>query len=111
MEAFQPFDRTIILTEDVSKLSTVWTDSLEGIRSFTIESTWNGSPIPVADNVQLHISNQNNQSLILKIEAPFYNDPAPPTEAGPLRNVTDYEVIHLFLLNEDGEYLQVSFGP
>jgi len=95
----------------VSKLSIVWTDSLEGIRSFTIASTWNGSPIQVADNVQLHINNQNNQSLILKIEAPFYNDPAPPSEAGPLRNVTDYEVVHLFLLNEDEEYLQVSIGP
>ncbi len=97
--------------EDVNTFSTIWTDSLDGIRSFTIKSRWNGSPLPASDNIQLYIDNNANESLILWIEAPFYNDPAPPVTPGPIDSFIDFEVVHLFLLNQNNLYLQISIGP
>lgn len=105
-----PFNRSIILTNDVASLSSVWMDSLEGRRSFTIANTWDGSVLLAEENVQLDISIQNS-NMILKVDAPFYNDPAPTASPGPYPSLSNYEVVHFFLLNGENEYLEVQLGP
>ena len=80
------------------------------MRSFTIANTWNGTLLAPEEQVKLQIRNQANTSLILTVNAPFYNDSA-RTEAGPIPDLYNYEVVHLFLLNSKGEYLEIELGP
>jgi len=80
------------------------------LRSFTIGHTWNGNLLAPEDQVNLQIRNEANTSLVLIVDAPFYNDD-PQTEAGPNPSLFNYEVVHFFLLNSKGEYLEIELGP
>ena len=82
------------------------------IRSFTIAHTWNGTLLEPEDQVHLKLSIEANISLILKVDAPFYNDEPPtPAEPGPNPFLYNYEVVHLFLMNPDRTYLEIELGP
>lgn len=89
-------------------------DSLNGVRSFNVEKSWNGTNLSANETVQLRISVKDNSSLILTIDAPFYNDTAPPAlgnAAGPYQSLKNFEVVHFFLLNSKKEYLEIQVGP
>jgi len=75
-----------------------------------IAHTWNGSQLTPEDQVNLQIRNDANTNLILTVDAPFYND-NPSTVAGPNPSLFNYEVVHFFLLNSNGEYLEIELGP
>ena len=55
----------------------------------------------------------DGDDLIVKIEAPFFGDPAPgggkPGEA--FFKLWEYEVVEAFFLNGADKYLEVEFGP
>lgn len=82
-------------------------------RTLKISKTWANQKLPSNETALLKLSIMNNTSLKVNVDAPFYNDPAPNTSlpAGPLETLKDKEVIHLFLLSETGEYLELQFGP
>ena len=81
------------------------------MRSFTIANTWNGTLLAPEDQVKLQIRNEANTSLILTVDAPFYNDSSQTDEAGPILDLFNYEVVHFFFLNPDRAYLEVELGP
>ena len=83
----------------------------EGSQEFKITGTWDGQPVdhkPVVINLE-----GDGGDLIIKIEAPFFDDPAPeggkPGEA--FFKLWDYEVVEAFFLNDKEQYLELEFGP
>ena len=109
-----PFDPSIILTNvaDGSSWSSVWTDSLQGKRSFTIAKTWDGNSLLANETVQLDISiNANNNTMSLTVRAPWYYDALPNADYGPYSNLSKHEVVHFFLLNDKNESLEIQYGP
>ena len=83
----------------------------EGSQEFKITGTWNNRPVdhePVVINLE-----GDGEDLIIKIEAPYFGDPAPkggkPGEA--FFKLWEYEVVEAFFLNDKEQYLELEFGP
>ncbi|RMZ94708.1 hypothetical protein BpHYR1_018391 [Brachionus plicatilis] len=83
-----------------------------GELNFKIETTWNNETInhePVKFTFE---PDADSVGLVIKIDAPFFNDPAKPSEKiGEFFNLWDYEVAEVFFLNKEGKYLELEFGP
>ncbi len=83
----------------------------EELAEFLINRTWDGklaSPGEVA-RVKLHTV---DDSLVVRIAAPFHGDPDPPARApGITDRLWEYEVVEVFLLAPGGEYVEMEFGP
>jgi hypothetical protein len=45
------------------------------------------------------------------VDAPFRNDPPPPSPPGPTDRLWEYQVAELFLLGDDQRYLEIELGP
>jgi hypothetical protein len=98
---------------------------------FIIKDDWNGTTGP--DSQALHITvsggparsseqapasrSADNSAetscapLLVRIDAPFYGDPAPVGRAGVCDGLWDYEVCEIFLVGSDSQYLELEFGP
>merc|ERR1711970_741797 len=83
----------------------------EGGKKFAITGTWDGQPIN-HDPVELTLES-GGEDLIIRISAPFFDDPAPeggkPGEA--FFKLWEYEVVEAFFLNDKEQYLELEFGP
>lgn len=77
----------------------------------TIKSKWDGTPIPEQDWVLLTYDERCSQDIVIRIDAPFYNDPAPEARVGSTWALWNYEVVELFLVSSQGSYLELEFGP
>ncbi|CAF0911949.1 unnamed protein product [Brachionus calyciflorus] len=78
---------------------------------YKIQTTWDDRRID-HDPVSLKFESIDDESLIIKIDAPFFGDPEQPKQrAGEFFNLWDYEVAEAFFLNEEGKYLELEFGP
>lgn len=53
----------------------------------------------------------NAVGIAVEMTFPFHDDPAPTVAPCRLGNLWEYEVVELFLANEDGHYLELEFGP
>jgi hypothetical protein len=80
-------------------------------RRLTIEQTWDAVPIPETAQVVLSLRTPPTGGLGVTIEAPFYADPPPDGPPGPRWGLWDHEVVELFLVGQDGQYLEAEFGP
>ena len=47
----------------------------------------------------------------VKIESPYHGDAPPQEPPGSTWALWEYEVVELFLVDEDGSYLELEFGP
>jgi hypothetical protein len=74
-----------------------------------IGSTWDGQPIPAAQQVHLSLE-LDEQALTITLVAPFYNDPPPPLPAGPCPELWEYEVVELFIANGQ-HYTEIELAP
>lgn len=74
-----------------------------------IAATWNGAAIPPAE--QSSIALRDDGDLIVCVQAPWHGDPPPPGPAGPTPGLWDYEVVELFVLGPQEQYLEVELGP
>ena len=81
------------------------------MHQLTIKSTWDGTPIPESDWVFLTYESGGGDSIEIRIDAPFYNDPVPHAHSGSTWSLWDYEVVELFLVSSVGTYLELEFGP
>ena len=77
---------------------------------FRISKTWDGFEIGADDWVSIDVKFSANEIGIV-IDAPFYNDPKPANEPGPTDGLWNYEVVEVFLVGDDGQYLELEFGP
>ena len=80
-------------------------------KKFAIAGTWDGQAID-HDPVELTLVG-DGEDLIIRISAPFFDDPAPeggkPGEA--FFKLWEYEVVEAFFLNDKEQYLELEFGP
>ncbi|XP_065185687.1 UPF0462 protein C4orf33 homolog isoform X2 [Sycon ciliatum] len=82
--------------------------------TFSIATQWDGTPLPAKDHVKLSVCSQSAapHSIVLKVEAPFYDDPAPPAPSGSACDqLWDYEVVEAFFLGPEEKYLEVELCP
>ena len=77
---------------------------------FKIATTWNNLTV---DHEPASLTfESDNSSLIIKVNAPYFNDPEKPSQKpGEFFNLWDYEVVEAFFLNDEGKYLELEFGP
>lgn len=75
-----------------------------------ITELWDRTPAAPGEHITLDLQRHDN-GLVVDIDAPFHNDPAPPQHPGPTPRLWDYEVVELFLFGADGRYLEVELGP
>jgi hypothetical protein len=76
-----------------------------------IDSTWEG--LPAGECVRLWLF-WDADALIVEITAPYHGDPPPPGDPGPTDRLWEYEVVELFLVNDDGRspvYTEVELSP
>ena len=122
LEKFQPIDFDKILPGNRnSSLSDTWKQAIaeksqrEVVERqpevYSIEGTWDGRPVD-HDPARLTLEAGENQ-VIVRIEAPYFNDLAPPGgKAGEaFFKLWDYEVVETFFLNGEEKYLELEFGP
>jgi hypothetical protein len=81
---------------------------------FSIENLWNSTPISNHRPVEITLSSTNDKShLLVEIDAPFFNDPAPSSSSpGPYPELWNYEVVELFFLaSSTNHYVELEFSP
>ena len=79
--------------------------------TITIAHLWNGEPAQAEEAVNLTVSTDGSGHLLVSIDAPFYNDPEPKNDVGPTDALWDYEVVELFLVGQNGNFLELELGP
>jgi len=75
-----------------------------------IGRTWGGELVAADERVHVRLL-LGDGALIVNIDAPFHDDPAPPGPAGSFDGLWDYEVVEVFLLGAAERYLELEFGP
>lgn len=78
-------------------------------RAFTIASTWNGKSLPQPEHIRLELE-LRPKGLLLDFDAPFYDDPPPAAEPGPVWELWEHEVVELFVAHGD-QYTEIELGP
>jgi len=80
------------------------------VQSLVVAQTWDGSPASSSDWVKVELA-LTSTALIVEVDAPFHGDPVPASPAGPTPGLWNYEVVELFLLGDEEQYLEVELGP
>ncbi len=75
-----------------------------------IRHTWDGRLIPAEAAAWLDVSTHQSD-LIIRVDAPFHNDPPPPDAPGSTDGLWTYEVVELFLLGRASHYVEIELGP
>ena len=75
-----------------------------------IDKLWDKSPIDGRYQSKLSYK-RTKDGVKIRIDAPFYDDPAPKAPIGRLDRLWQYEVVELFLVGPDGHYIELEFGP
>ncbi len=75
-----------------------------------IASKWDGTPAPAEEHVELELERQPD-GLLLRIDAPFFDDPTPPAPVGSTPRLWQFEVVELMLLGSEDRYLELELGP
>lgn len=77
---------------------------------FTIASEWNGEPAGTDEVAEVTLLVEGNE-LILTVDAPFFDDPAPRAPAGRVDGLWEYEVVEVFLVGPGERYVEIELGP
>jgi hypothetical protein len=78
--------------------------------ALTIAATYDGEPCRGDERAEVILHVEGGE-LVVAIDAPFFDDPAPPGPPGPTPSLWDYEVVELMLLGDDDRYLEVELSP
>lgn len=74
--------------------------------ALTVGHTWDGSAVGEDEAVAVALEVHQQSGLVLRVDAPFHDDPRP--ESGDLWM---YEVVELMVVGVDDEYLEVELSP
>ncbi|XP_059082705.1 uncharacterized protein LOC131880180 [Tigriopus californicus] len=92
--------------------------SVSGDLSFSIETEWNGVDVHHAP-INITFSLSSDQELVVSMEAPYFNSTNPNTNLvqedtcpqRPGEAIYDFEVVEVFFLNENDDYLEMELAP
>lgn len=83
--------------------------------NYSITNRWNSYPITDHPPIRLNFSSTDDQQhLLIEIDAPFFHDSPPPSPPppGPYPGLYNYEVVEVFFLNSTtNHYIELEFGP
>lgn len=99
---------TLALTDQAH--ASLLTLQREQTHTLHIKRGWDGLPVASEDEATL-TANFSPSGLTIKLEAPFYGDPAPPSAPGSTPKLWEHEVVEVFFLGQDERYLELEFGP
>ena len=77
---------------------------------YTVNRTWGGQTLDAASHSVVTVS-LDDVWIEVSIDAPFNGDPRPKAPAGSTWELWEHEVVELFLLGTDEQYLEVELGP
>jgi hypothetical protein len=75
-----------------------------------IDGTWDGETI-LPDECSMVALDACEGDLGIEVDAPFHRDPAPEAPPGELDGLWNYEVVELFLVGRNDDYLEIEMGP
>lgn len=79
-----------------------------------IGQTWDGVPLPAERQATLSLF-ADPLGLLVRVDAPYFADPAPPGPPGPTPGLWEFEVVELFVAgpgtDADLRYLEIELGP
>jgi hypothetical protein len=75
-----------------------------------IDRLWDGTSADERYALDLSVDD-STQELIVRVDAPFFDDPPPEAARGSVSNLYEYEVVELFLFGAGARYLEVELGP
>lgn len=76
----------------------------------TVGSTWDGAPARPGEVAEVALALEGDE-LLVTVEAPFHDDPAPPGEGGATDGLWEFEVVEVFVLGPDARYTEIELGP
>lgn len=81
--------------------------------TYSIEKTWDNEGLSYSPvDITLEQDSDDPHFLVIKISAPFYNDPAEPSsKPGEFFELWNYEVVETFFLSDSGKNIELEFGP
>ena len=79
-------------------------------KKYTIHYLWDGTSCLPSERVDISIE-EHQKRLLINIDAPFHHDPPPPVPPQSLWGLWEYEVVEVFLVGSDGQYLEAEFSP
>lgn len=111
LQYFRPIDlNSVVPDQSLRPMSQIWEDTIQGIFRYEIRTEWNS--VPSAHSPTVFTLEGFEAGVEVNVTAPFYNDPAPGGTPGePFYELWDYEVVEMFFLNDNEEYLEVELGP
>lgn len=80
----------------------------------SIDRTWDGGRLPRDDiaTVELQL---DGDDLVLRVDAPFRDDPPPPGPPGPTPGLWEHEVVEIFVAGPGADdavpYLEIEMSP
>ena len=106
------FNMTLDIDGRITGRHKLWTaqPSTKNMLNFTINHRWDGAKAKKSSDVNLSMEAGANETVVVKITAPFFENPRPPGGAPglPYLNLWDYEAVELFFLNDREQYLEVQ---
>ncbi len=76
---------------------------------FELRRTWNDEPLRPDERVRLEL--RLGPAIEVEVEASFHGDPPPSAPPGRCERLWEFEVVELFLLGRDEQYLELELGP
>ena len=76
---------------------------------FEIAGTWNGEPLLSREEARVELV--LGDTVEIRVDATYYDDPAPCDAPARLDGLWEFEVVELFLLGTHHRYLEIELGP
>ncbi|MBX3183592.1 MAG: hypothetical protein KIT72_05670 [Polyangiaceae bacterium] len=76
----------------------------------SVQYDFRGELLPVAERSQCTLIREAD-CLLVTVEAPCWDDPAPPGPAGSTAELWQHSVFELFILGRSGRYLELELSP
>jgi len=77
-----------------------------------VDKTWRGVPLPRDQAATVRLSDEGS-GLRVRVDAPWYRDPAPATPPGALDGLWNHEVVEVFVAGPGAPvpYTELELGP
>lgn len=82
----------------------------EAVLKLVIDKTWDGQEVKPDAWIEV-ILGVRKDNLVVSIDAPYHDDAPPPYAPGSTPRLWAYEVVELFILGDNAEYIEMEFGP
>jgi hypothetical protein len=86
------------------------TKKIESIH-LKIDQTWHASPLAENEQITMMLDFQDEQQLSIQLIAPYFRNEPPPCPSGSTWGLWQYEVVEVFLVWENHQYLEIEMGP